>query len=276
MFVFLLISLLSFSSAFSDLWYEDTGIAENELKTLFVKLNSSDHFSEQILINDSIIEILAQTLNNPTSFFYPFDSLNSVGIVTSADSLIRIYTWNISASLSEHKYFGFIQVRRAGRNEVTVIPLNHTPGIRNTEDHEEYTSDNWYGALYYQVHPVEAGESTYYTLIGYDFNGVFTNVKMIDVLQIHDNKAILGAPVFMFKGDTKYRLIFRYSAQVVMFLRYVPELDMIVYDHLSPSAPRFEGQYRFYGPDMSHDALVFKDGKWMHKPDIEWKKPGGQ
>ncbi|TVR72178.1 MAG: hypothetical protein EA408_07620 [Marinilabiliales bacterium] len=248
--------------------------AENELKTLFVKLHRSENLSEKLLINDSILEILDQTLNNPASFFYPFDSLNSVGIISSADSLIRIYTWSISESRSEHRYFGFIQVVEADRNGATVIPLNQVAGNRKIEDRVEYSSDSWYGALYYQVHPVKAGGRVHYTLIGFGFHDVFTNAKMIDVLHIHDNKAVFGAPVFMYKGDTKYRLIFRYSSQVVMFMRYIPELDMIVYDHLSPSAPRFEGQHRFYGPDMTHDALIFQDGKWMHKPDFEWKKPG--
>ena len=46
-----------------------------------------------------------------------------------------------------------------------------------------------------------------------------------------------------------------------MMLRYDDKLKMIVFDHLSPSKPSYEGKYQYYGPDFSYDGLIFEKGK---------------
>ena len=43
---------------------------------------------------------------------------------------------------------------------------------------------------------------------------------------------------------------------------------MIIMDHLAPEDSRFEGQYQFYGPDFSYDALEFKKGEWVFQRDV--------
>ena len=54
-----------------------------------------------------------------------------------------------------------------------------------------------------------------------------------------------------------------------MMMRYIPELDMIVFDHLSPSRPEYAGDLRFYGPDFSYDGFKFIKGVWVLQSDLD-------
>jgi hypothetical protein len=39
-------------------------------------------------------------------------------------------------------------------------------------------------------------------------------------------------------------------------------MNMIIFDHLSPSKPSYAGNYQYYGPDFSYDGLKFEQGIW--------------
>jgi len=64
-----------------------------------------------------------------------------------------------------------------------------------------------------------------------------------------------------------------YQAGRTVLLRYDPENDMIVFDHLSPPNPELEGQFQFYGPDFTFDGLRFKDGKWEYVKNVDVRNP---
>ncbi len=244
--------------------------AEDSLQILFNKLNSSSDASERVIINDKIAGLFKNILEQNEYFDHPFDSLTSLGRIYSTDNRLRIFTWNYSDSPAENRYFGFLQFRENAEADIAVYFLDHKEAKKNHEN-QVYHPENWYGALYYQVHDVHYAGNTYYTLIGFDFNNIFTNIKVIDILSFVEGKPVFGSPVFHFKGEIKNRMIFEYSSKVVMFLRYIPEVDMIIYDHLSPGSPNLQEHYRYYGPDLSYDGLRFEKGKWLHFSDINWK-----
>ena len=52
-------------------------------------------------------------------------------------------------------------------------------------------------------------------------------------------------------------------------LKFDENEKQIVFDHLSPKSPQFTGQYQYYGPDFSYDALEFKKGKWVYIKDVD-------
>ncbi len=109
-----------------------------------------------------------------------------------------------------------------------------------------------------------------YTLIGYHFNDRFSDKKIIDVLYFDKNQdAVFGKPVFNTEKGVQHRVIFEYSGEVVMTVRYNPDLKMIVYDHLSPIEPELAGHPRFYAPDFSYDGYKWKSGMWIHQSDID-------
>lgn len=250
----------------------DLIIAEDSLKTLFISLANTGSADESVFLNQQIIRVLKNTLKNPDSFDYPFDSLPSLGSIYASDGKLRIFTWNFSCSPSEYNYSGFLQFREKESDEISLFFLNQIDTTRESLDSELFNHQSWYGALYYQVHTVMHSGKTYYTLIGFDLNNVFTNRKIVDILAIVEGSPVFGSPMFYFQNEIKHRIVFEYSSRVVMFLRYVSEKDMIVFDHLSPGSPRLIGQYRYYGPDFSYDALRFQNGRWVHIPDIDWKK----
>jgi hypothetical protein len=109
---------------------------------------------------------------------------------------------------------------------------------------------------------------TWYALLGFDFNTRFSHKKIVEVLHFDHNKPIFGASIETGKDQVK-RLIFEYSSEIVMSLRYNEKLQQIVFDHLSPMAPIFTGVYRFYVPDGSYDALRFNKGIFSLETDVD-------
>jgi hypothetical protein len=58
-----------------------------------------------------------------------------------------------------------------------------------------------------------------------------------------------------------------------MSLKYNEGRKQIIFSHLAPNNldPLLEGQFQYYGPDGSFDALNAKKGKWDYEPAIEIK-----
>ena len=65
--------------------------------------------------------------------------------------------------------------------------------------------------------------------------------------------------------------MFEYSSEVSMSLRYNEKHHEIVYSHLASKqeGSMLDGQYQFYGPDGSFDALVQKKDKWVTVEDVD-------
>ena len=127
-------------------------------------------------------------------------------------------------------------------------------------------------ALYYQTVVKKAGKSVYYALLGIDLNDLFTCKRVIDVLYFDEQgMPHFGAPIFD-NGKKKFsRVVFEYSAKATMTMRYNPESDMIVFDHLSPSEPQYSNDFRYYGPDFSYDGFKFEKGRWFLYSDLDMR-----
>lgn len=85
----------------------------------------------------------------------------------------------------------------------------------------------------------------------------------------HGSSPKFGTPIFNIGKKVKKRVIFEYNSQAIMSLRYDEDKKLIIFDHLSPPDPSLEGQYQYYGPDGSYDALKFKKGKWILLEDLD-------
>jgi hypothetical protein len=141
--------------------------------------------------------------------------------------------------------------------------------VKNAENYAGDAS-KWFGMLYYKIIPVQVKRRQYYTLLGFNGNDKLTSKKVIDILYFGAD----GSPKFgddLFRVEKKFpkRMIFEYSAQVVMSLKYNESSKMIVLDHLSPPHLGLQGQFQYYGPDFSLDGFEFKKGKWNYIQDIE-------
>jgi hypothetical protein len=112
----------------------------------------------------------------------------------------------------------------------------------------------------------------FYTLIGWDGNDKLTTRKFIDALYFKsDGSPVFGKDIFRFSRKNPKRLMFEYSSEVSMSLKYVERKNQIVYSHLAAREEGgvLDGQFQYYGPDGSFDALELRKDKWVTVEDID-------
>jgi len=255
---------------------------EDSLKRLQSTLFFSKKEAERFEANKKFIAIWNRIIPDEKSFDYPFDSLKEISRLTSPDKKFRIVTWNLMKNDGTHGYFGFIQVHNRKTQKTGLFKKTTTEAYEyfvlsdksvSVKNPENYVSDpgKWFGMLYYDV----IQEDEYYTLLGWDGNDKVSQRKFIDILTFKsDGTPVFGKDVFKFPGKFAKRVMFEYSSEVAMSLRYHPNRGQLVFDHLAPRTPdpTLEGQYQYYGPDGSFDALTQKKGKWVFEGDVDIRK----
>lgn len=248
---------------------------QTKIKEVNKKLFRTENEAERLKLNAQLLILLEETLNQPNSFDFPFDSLKKdIGILTSPDNKFRIINWNIEKNDGTHQYYGFIQekyvVAKKKTESVLLFPLiDKSPEIRNPEN---TISDNkkWFGMLYYKIIPVKIKKKTFYTLLARDMNDKLSQKKIIDVLTFDSNgNPRFGADVFSLPKKYPKRVIFEYASSCIFALKYNETMDMIVFDRLAPIEPQLEGQYQYYcTSDFEYDGLKIKKGKWVFQADV--------
>ena len=97
---------------------------------------------------------------------------------------------------------------------------------------------------------------------------LFGGVLFYDLTFDFNGTPRFGADIFNMQKKYPKRIIFEYSANCSMSLKYNNKKDSIVFDHLSPTSPQLEGQYQYYCNDMSYDGFGFRKGKWNYGMDL--------
>jgi hypothetical protein len=241
---------------------------EDSLARLGKMLVNDTEETKRQTANYSFIKTLVNALKVPNSFLYPFDSVKAVSIVNSPDNRFRIITWPLTFDDGSYRFYGTIQINTGGK--LLMYPLNDaSPDIKNPED---TVTDNhrWYGAEYYRIIPVYTPK-LYYVLLGWKGNNIKSTKKVIEVLSFNDDKPVLGMPIFDGNGKTRKRIVFEYTRQASMLLRYIPTQNMIVFDHLSPPDPKMKNQKDAYGPDLSYDGYKVKNGRWVYVDNLDMR-----
>ena len=217
-------------------------------------------------LSTSIAQALSAILGATDGLTVPMDDV-PLSRVEPPDASFRLVTWNIPRDDGSQRYEGLLAVPK-GRGVSVVRLKDMTPGIAAPEA-VELGAERWYGALYYAVVPVKKGGRTYYTLLGWKGYNKAETRKVIEVLSFRNGKPRFGAPLFGTSKPRTFRKVYGYAFQATMVLRWDPEMEAILMDHLSPSRPDMAGQPAFYGPDMTHDAYFWYKGQWWLEPDID-------
>lgn len=243
---------------------------QDSLVVLQKKIFSSHNDSAKFKENVKFVKLWDEILSNQLSFYFAFDSLKEVSRLVSSDKKVRIINWNVPKSDGSHYYFGFIQWLNPKTNKYELDQLfDKSATIKNPE---MYVGDNtkWFGMLYYAIITCD----DYYTLLAWDGNDRTVTRKFIDVLSFKkDGTPVFGKDVFKYPKKSPKRVMFEYSAKVVMSLRYSDSFGAIVFDHLAPKDEFTSGQTQYYGPDFSYDAFILKRNKWDYTPDVDVKNP---
>jgi hypothetical protein len=253
--------------------------AENELADLQHQAFRSRTETERIEGNKLFIAAWDRIAANPMVLEYPFSKLKDVSVLGSDDKKVRVVTWNLHKDDGTHIYFGYVFVNNSRRIRTGLFRyrtetsfesfklLDRSMTVRNPETYVG-SPDKWYGMLYTQL--IDCGD--YYTLLAWDGNDKLTQRKFVDVLYFRgDGTPVFGKDVFRFPRKNPRRLMFEYSSEVSMSLKYHPKKGQIIYSHLASKqeGDMLDGQFQFYGPDGSFDALELRKGKWVVVEDID-------
>lgn len=218
--------------------------------------------------------LLLEALKEPEAFYYPFDSLKTIARMTPEDNAFHIFNWNFPKTDGTFEYFAVlhqkISEKKKSPETYKVIDFKDHSHLINNPEGNSSGPDNWFGAHYYKLFTLNYKKEKFYFLLGLDWNDLMTNKKVIEVITIQNNGNIkLGSPIFEMGKKTLKRVIFEYSDQAVMSLKFMDEEKRIVFDHLSPSNPALKDQHQYYGPDFSFDAYNWKKGKMIYQQDID-------
>lgn len=238
--------------------------------------------------NRNYKRILRSILNDSLSIIYNFNRLQNLSVVSAPNNEFRIYTWTMRLGRDEYNYFGFTQYQRVRKKsfispkiiENYVYALENKSASIGDDELAELDSSNWWGCIYYNIIPSPKKSDKTFLLIGWDGFGYSSTKKIIETVKF-SNKGVVtfGHKIIRYdlthgtksapKYQTKSRIIFEYNGTVSITCNYNYNIEMIVFDHLAPSNPGLVGNYRFYTPDFTYDALSYEKKKWVYKKDID-------
>ncbi|MBL0048353.1 MAG: hypothetical protein IPP32_09705 [Bacteroidetes bacterium] len=243
---------------------------EDSIIRMHQQVLETENDSAKLLVNTRFGALITRAATQENSINYPFDSLKSISILTASDKSFRIFNWELGLSDGNINYYGIIQTLNRKTNQYIISQLIDQSNKLKKAETMVLEPGNWYGAHYYKLIETTYKKKVVYTLLGANWSNALVRKKIIEPLQIgNDAKAKFGAAIFQTKTNGLKRIVFNYSSEVSMSLRFDDNRKQILYDHLVPRSPELKGQYEFYGPDMSIDGLHFKKGKWQLLEDVD-------
>lgn len=243
-------------------------IEQDTLADLSYKIVNAYNEEDRVNANYTFIPALVRSLKIKNSFYFPYDSIQTVSILYPTDSTFRIFTWALARDNGSFRHFGTIQMNTKD-GSLKMFPLfDNSDFIRDQDTITNHQT--WYGCLYYRLLTTRYFNKNYYTLMGWDGNNIRSNKKMIEMLSFDDKgMPVFGAHMFSFIEDTlkrpvQNRFILEYKKNASVSLNYNADVDMIVYDHLVPEDSLQAGKKYTYVSDLDYEAFKWKAGKWVH------------
>jgi hypothetical protein len=253
--------------------------AEKELFEIQKQAFHSRKEADRIEGNKKFIAAWDHIVSNPNILNYPFETLKDISVLVPKDKKFMIITWNLHRDDGTHAFFGYLLVNNSKRIKKGFMKhetveeyeyfrlLDRSATVKSPENYIG-SPEKWFGMLYTQLVECDG----FYTLIGWDGNDKLTQRKFVDVLYFRANgDPVFGKDVFKFPRKNPKRLMFEYSSEVTMSLKYNEKRDLILFHHLVPRERdgAMENQYQFYGPDAQFDALQLKHDKWVLLENVE-------
>jgi hypothetical protein len=216
------------------------------------------------------IRMLVRSLKISNSFYFPFDSLQTISKLYAPDSSFRIFTWQIKKD--EYVYFqrGAIQMRTED-GSLKLFPLHDYSTFTAKPADSIRNANNWIGAIYYRIIEKNVNGKNIYTLLGFDDFTINSNKKWMDILSFNDQgQPVFGGPYFSFKNDSAkanktqvVRFYIEYKKEAVTTFNYDTSMNMIIYDHLISESEE-PNRKETYVPDGDYEGFTWQNGQWLH------------
>ena len=217
----------------------------------------------------SFIPKFVSALKFDNSFYYPFDSFETISKIYPPDSSFRIFTWQLALPRGHFRYYGMIQMKST---KLKMFPLYDYSDTMSYQPQRTTTNENWYGCLYYGTVEKQIGNKPVYTLFGFEAADALTRRKVVEILTFDENgKPVFGAPLFYFKyndstslkkADTLSRFFIEYKYNAPTYFNYDRLMEMIVFDHVAPPNDLAKGATFTYVPDGTYEGFVWTNNRW--------------
>lgn len=270
---------------------------EDSLISLRDEVMNEPNETVRLSLNEEFMTLLEMVLQMPNSLKYPWDSVRNFAVLASPDGICKIFTWYVVKNDFSIENFGLIQVYNDARKKLVVYPLYDKSATMDYPKTSIGNHTRWYGAVYYKLVPLKEKNFTYYTLLGWNGNNLFTNQKVIEVM--HFNKEmtpIFGAKVFKGYPERVSRVIFEYSKNATLHLNYedqqyevgtgkynprtrqmeykVLNSPIIIFDELIPMEEGMGNVAAFMVPESSlNQGFVEEDGRWVFLKNVRGSNP---
>jgi hypothetical protein len=241
---------------------------EDTLKA-YSRFMITDSLTQSRMIADSFFtRILVRALKIKNSFYYPFDAVLGISKLYSPDSSFRIFTWTLQFDEYYSRQKGAIQLATKD-GSLKLFPLRDNSEFTANADDSVRSNSNWIGAVYYNMVQTKFNGKNFYTLFGYDNNSLMSSKKWVEVLTFNQkNEPVFGGPYFSYEKDSipqkpRYRLSLEYKKDARVLMNYIPDLDVILMDHLVSETEEPDNKWS-YVPDGDNEAFKWENGKWVH------------
>jgi len=243
---------------------------QDSLKSLADDIVNAPEPNQRFRADSSFIRMFVRSLKIPNSFYYPFDSLQTISKLYAPDSTFRIFTWQIKKDVYVFLQRGAIQMRTAD-GSLKLIPLHDVSMFSKKPQDSIRGPNNWVGAIYYRIIQKSFNGKNIYTLLGFDDFTINSNKKWMEVLTFNDHgQAVFGGPYFSFKNDSAKvskkevdRFYIEYKKEASTTFNYDSSLNMIVYDHLISETDE-PNRKESYVPDGDYEGFAWQNGQWLH------------
>lgn len=252
---------------------------------------------ERFALNEDFMNLLEWVLEEPNAFKFTWDSVRNFSVTTSPDKFFKLYTWYVTKDNLSVENFGFLQLYNDSRKKYVLYPLYDKRNMMDYPGDVIGDHNAWYGAVYYDIIPLQTKNRTYYTLLGWNGNNLFSNQKIIEILHFKKNLSpVFGAKIFRKYPEKVARVILEYNKDASLSLKYERhayevntgkrdpktkkmiyesiENDMIIFDQLVPMTDGIRSIPAFLVPESSiNRGFIPKDGYWEYIENVKGRNP---
>jgi len=267
-FLAIILLIISHANGMSQVSNSDLAILskkEDSLKINSYKLINAINSSDRLIADSIFTRTFVRALKTKHSFYYPFDSLQTISKLYAPDSSFRIFTWQMVINDNVVRQHGAIQMKTPD-GSLRLFPLIDKSDVTKTVNDTIGNHLGWIGAVYYKIIGTSFNNRNYYTLLGFDANNIRSNKKLIEVLYFENGQPVFGGNFFKMEGQGAKnisRYIMEFKKEAGARLTYDPDLGMIIMEHLVSETNEPAKKWTYIG-DGDYEGFKWEKGQWKY------------